>query len=177
MQVREAGGMVTLGVVVTGKRVRLWVRGYRARHFAEQAGTHFSGPSLPTKGRGPASGLAIALGVARAYGGTIDVHCARGGRVRHGTAGRNRSRYSGMSMSQDLPILVVEGDPGPARGVCDTLLLAGKTVVSSPGGNAGRWRAAGGTVGIAGGQRRAHDADGRDCMLKESPGRPTRWWC
>ncbi|MDQ5914916.1 MAG: two-component system, response regulator FlrC [Pseudomonadota bacterium] len=37
-------------------------------------------------------------------------------------------------MSQDLPILVVEDDPNLREAVCDTLLLAGKTVVSAPGG-------------------------------------------
>lgn len=38
-------------------------------------------------------------------------------------------------MSQDLPILVVEDDPGLREAVCDTLMLAGKTVVSAPGGH------------------------------------------
>ena len=38
-------------------------------------------------------------------------------------------------MSQDLPILVVEDDPSLREAVCDTLLLAGKTVVSAPGGH------------------------------------------
>lgn len=37
-------------------------------------------------------------------------------------------------LSQDLPILVVEDDPNLREAVCDTLLLAGKTVVSAPGG-------------------------------------------
>ncbi|MFA7279768.1 MAG: sigma-54 dependent transcriptional regulator [Sterolibacterium sp.] len=37
-------------------------------------------------------------------------------------------------MSQDLPILVVEDDPSLREAVCDTLLLAGKSVVSAPGG-------------------------------------------
>ena len=38
-------------------------------------------------------------------------------------------------MSQDLPILVVEDDPSLREAVCDTLLLADKTVVSAPGGH------------------------------------------
>jgi len=37
-------------------------------------------------------------------------------------------------MSQELPILVVEDDPNLREAVCDTLLLAGKTVQSAPGG-------------------------------------------
>ncbi len=37
-------------------------------------------------------------------------------------------------MTQELPILVVEDDPNLREAVCDTLLLAGKTVQSAPGG-------------------------------------------
>jgi two-component system response regulator FlrC len=37
-------------------------------------------------------------------------------------------------MSQELPILVVEDDPNLREAVCDTLLLAGKSVQSAPGG-------------------------------------------
>lgn len=37
-------------------------------------------------------------------------------------------------MSQELPILVVEDDPNLREAICDTLMLAGKTVLSAPGG-------------------------------------------
>lgn len=77
MQVCEAGGMVTLGVVVTGKRVRLWVRDTGPGISPEQQVRIFE-PFFTTKGQGTGLGLAIALGVARAYGGTIDVHSRAG---------------------------------------------------------------------------------------------------
>ncbi|MBI2307789.1 MAG: sigma-54-dependent Fis family transcriptional regulator [Rhodocyclales bacterium] len=38
-------------------------------------------------------------------------------------------------MNQELPILVVEDDPNLREAVCDTLMLAGKAVVSAPGGH------------------------------------------
>lgn len=38
-------------------------------------------------------------------------------------------------MTQQLPILVVEDDPGLREAVCDTLSLAGKPVLSAPGGH------------------------------------------
>ncbi|MBW7903610.1 MAG: sigma-54-dependent Fis family transcriptional regulator [Rhodocyclaceae bacterium] len=38
-------------------------------------------------------------------------------------------------MNQELPILVVEDDPNLREAVCDTLALAGKSVLSAPGGN------------------------------------------
>lgn len=37
-------------------------------------------------------------------------------------------------MAQSLPILVVEDDPNLREAVCDTLELAGQSVVSAPGG-------------------------------------------
>ncbi len=38
-------------------------------------------------------------------------------------------------MTQELPILVVEDDPNLREAVCDTLVLAGKSVLSAPGGH------------------------------------------
>ncbi|HEX5804545.1 MAG TPA: sigma-54 dependent transcriptional regulator [Azospira sp.] len=38
-------------------------------------------------------------------------------------------------MTQELPILVVEDDPNLREAVCDTLLLAGRKVLSAPGGH------------------------------------------
>ncbi|MDQ5880887.1 MAG: two-component system, response regulator FlrC, partial [Pseudomonadota bacterium] len=44
-------------------------------------------------------------------------------------------KVPGHQENQELPILVVEDDPNLREAVCDTLLLAGKTVVSAPGGH------------------------------------------
>ena len=44
-------------------------------------------------------------------------------------------KVPGHQENQELPILVVEDDLNLREAVCDTLLLAGKTVVSAPGGH------------------------------------------
>jgi two-component system sensor histidine kinase FlrB len=72
LQVCEAGGIVTLGVVVAEKRVRLRVRDTGPGVPVEQQTRVFE-PFFTTKGQGTGLGLAIALGVARAYGGSIDL--------------------------------------------------------------------------------------------------------
>ncbi len=79
LQVCDAGGAVSLGVVVADKRVRVSVRDTGPGIAAEQQARIFE-PFFTTKGQGTGLGLAIALGVARAHGGTIEVgtHSAGG---------------------------------------------------------------------------------------------------
>ncbi len=72
LQVCEAGGTVTLGVGVSGKRVHVSVRDTGPGIAPEQQARIFE-PFFTTKGQGTGLGLAIALGVARAHGGGIDV--------------------------------------------------------------------------------------------------------
>jgi two-component system sensor histidine kinase FlrB len=72
LQVCEAGGVVTLGVAVADKRVRLCVRDTGPGVPLEQQTRVFE-PFFTTKGQGTGLGLAIALGVVRAYGGSIDL--------------------------------------------------------------------------------------------------------
>ena len=69
-------------------------------------------------------------------------------------------------MSQDLPILVVEDDPNLREAVCDTLLLAGKTVVSAPGGNEALAVLAGQSVSLVVSDVRMMPMDGI-ALLKE----------
>ena len=69
-------------------------------------------------------------------------------------------------MSQDLPILVVEDDPSLREAVCDTLLLAGKTVVSAPGGHEALALLAGQSVSLVVSDVRMMPMDGI-ALLKE----------
>lgn len=69
-------------------------------------------------------------------------------------------------MSQDLPILVVEDDPSLREAVCDTLLLAGKTVVSAPGGHEAMALLAGQSVSLVVSDVRMMPMDGI-ALLKE----------
>jgi two-component system response regulator FlrC len=74
-------------------------------------------------------------------------------------------------MSQDLPILVVEDDPSLREAVCDTLLLAGKTVVSAEGGQEAMALLAGQAVSLVVSDVRMMPMDGIS-LLKEIR---TRW--
>lgn len=69
-------------------------------------------------------------------------------------------------MSQDLPILVVEDDPDLREAVCDTLLLAGKTVISAPGGREAMVLLAGQAVSLVVSDVRMMPMDGI-ALLKE----------
>ena len=69
-------------------------------------------------------------------------------------------------MSQSLPILVVEDDPNLREAVCDTLTLAGKTVVSAPGGREALALLAGQAVSLVVSDVRMMPMDGIQ-LLKE----------